>query len=92
MRARLRLGLVGSQLALCLVLGASVFDAFGAHEQLAATLTQQHRNDALIAKIDSQLDSLARGTQQLAQQGNPNAARIVASLSQSGIHINGAHP
>lgn len=88
MRSDPRLGILLSQLALCIVLIASVVDAIRAHSQLSTALAQQRPNEELIAKIDSQLDALARGTQRLAQQGNPNASKIVATLEQSGVHIN----
>ncbi len=40
------------------------------------------------AKLRTQLDSIARGTQDLANQGNPNAKTIVAELQKRGITIN----
>jgi hypothetical protein len=40
------------------------------------------------AKLRAQLDSIARGTQELANQGNPNAKTIVAELQKRGITIN----
>ena len=88
-----RPGLVLTQIAFCIVLVASLVDVANAHAQLDATLKQQQTNDELVAKIDGQLDALARGTQQLAQQGNANAAKIVTALAQGGVHINaGARP
>jgi hypothetical protein len=40
------------------------------------------------AKLRAQLDSIARGTQELANQGNQNAKTIVAELQKRGITIN----
>lgn len=40
------------------------------------------------AKLRTQLDSIARGTQDLANQGNQNAKTIVAELQKRGITIN----
>ncbi len=87
-----RPGLVLTQVAFCIVLVASLVDAISAHAQLSATLQQQHASDELVGRIDAQLDALARGTQQLAQQGNANATKIVDALAQSGVHINAPHP
>ena len=91
MTRSLTLGVTLSQAALCIVLIASTVDAFRAQARLSATLTEQGRNDDLIGRIDHQLDALARGTQALAQQGNANAARVVAELARTGVHINAAN-
>ena len=40
------------------------------------------------AKLRTQLDSIARATQELANQGNPNAKTIVTELQKRGITIN----
>lgn len=40
------------------------------------------------AKLRAQLDSIARGTQELANQGNQNAKTVVAELQKRGITIN----
>lgn len=82
------LGLLLTQLALCLVLIASAVDAVRAHGELTQTIARQQANAPLIGRVDAQLDALARGTQQLAQQGNPHAAQIVATLAQNGVRIN----
>lgn len=39
-------------------------------------------------RIEQQLDALATGTSQLAAQGNPNAAAILATLQAQGVTIN----
>jgi hypothetical protein len=38
-------------------------------------------------RIESQLDALASGTAELASQGNPNAAAVVATLQAQGVSI-----
>ncbi len=39
-------------------------------------------------KLRTQLDSIARGTAELANQGNPNAKTIITELQKRGITIN----
>ncbi len=39
-------------------------------------------------KLRAQLDSILRGTSELANQGNPNAKAIIAELQKRGITIN----
>lgn len=39
-------------------------------------------------KMRAQLDAIAAGTARLAQQGNANAAQVVAALKAKGITIN----
>lgn len=88
MRLNGTFGLLLSQAALCIVLVASGIDVIRAHGDLSRTIAQQRENDVLAGKIDSQLDSLARGTQELADGGNAHAAAIVATLAQNGVRIN----
>ncbi|WP_375391557.1 hypothetical protein [uncultured Sphingomonas sp.] len=88
MRSNGGLGLMLTQAALCLVLIATGVDLVRAHGELTQALERQRQNDALITRIDGQLDSLARGTQQLADGGNAHAAQIIAALAQNGVHIN----
>lgn len=88
MRSDGRLGLLLSQVALCLVLIASAVDVLRTHANLEETIARQKENNELIGKVDAQLDALARGTQALAQQGNANAAAITATLASNGVHIN----
>ena len=88
MRSNDGLGLILTQAALCLILIATGVDLFRAHGELTQALAHQQQNDALIARIDGQLDALARGTQTLAQGGNAHAAQIIATLAQNGVRIN----
>ena len=92
MQSQARLGILLSQLALCIVLVGSAFDALRVHGELSQALVRQKQNDEVIAKIETQLDALARGTQQLAQRGNAHAAAVVAALEQNGIRINPQQP
>ena len=55
---------------------------------LKAILTSQEAPVQEAAKLRTQLDSIARGTQELANQGNSNAKTIVAELQKRGITIN----
>ena len=43
-------------------------------------------------KVRSQLESIAKKTAQLAEQGNPNARLIVEELKKSGVTINPNFP
>jgi cytoskeletal protein RodZ len=55
---------------------------------LKAILTSQEAPVQEAAKLRTQLDSIARGTQELANQGNSNAKTIVAELQKRGLTIN----
>jgi hypothetical protein len=55
---------------------------------LKAILTSQEAPVQEAAKLRTQLDSIARGTQELANQGNQNAKTIVVELQKRGITIN----
>jgi len=55
---------------------------------LKAILASQEAPVQEAAKLRTQLDSIARGTQELANQGNQNAKTIVAELQKRGITIN----
>jgi hypothetical protein len=55
---------------------------------LKAILTSQEAPVQEAAKLRAQLDSIARGTQELANQGNQNAKTIVVELQKRGITIN----
>jgi hypothetical protein len=43
-------------------------------------------------KLRTQLDSIARGTAELANQGNPNAKTIISELQKRGITVNLNNP
>ncbi len=55
---------------------------------LKAILASQEAPVQEAAKLRAQLDSIAKGTQELANQGNQNAKTIVAELQKRGITIN----
>ena len=82
------LALLVTQLALALLLVNEIVQLSSANDKLTAMLDRQQANGGVIKRINAQLDSLARGTQALAQGGNPQAARIVDQLAQNGIRIN----
>jgi len=80
-------------LALCLVLGSSLIDLLRSNAALAKIDMEQAARVAVLHKAEAQLNSLARGVQKLAADGNPNAAEIVATLQRNGVRINpGAAP
>lgn len=85
-------GLVG---AVCLVVvafalwtGFQTTQLLREHGTLQAIRASQETAVQEAAKLRTQLDSIARGTQELANQGNQNAKTIVAELQKRGITIN----
>lgn len=83
-----RLALLLTQLALAVLLVNEIVQLSSANGKLSAALVGQKANDETVRRIDTQLDALARGTQRLAQAGNPQAAKIVDQLAQNGVRIN----
>ena len=83
-----RLALLLTQLAFAVLLVNEIVQLATANAKLSDVIAHQSANDATIKRIDQQLDSLARGTQRLAQNGDPQAAAIIAQLGQNGVHIN----
>lgn len=77
------LGLV----ALCILVGANLTQVVATRTSLQQVLKQQKEGEPTIAKVDSQLDALASGTQRLAVAGNANAAKIITSLAENGIQV-----
>jgi hypothetical protein len=57
------------------------------HGTLQAIRASQETAVQEAAKLRTQLDAIARGTQELANQGNQNAKTIVAELQKRGITI-----
>lgn len=74
-------------LALCLVLSSNLSDLARAKTQLTQLISRQETTLKTTEKAEGQLDSMARGVQQLAASGNPNAQKIVAVLQANGVHI-----
>ena len=72
---------------LCLVLSSNLADLARAKTQLNQLISRQEATLKTTEKAEGQLDSLARGVQQLAASGNPNAQKIVAVLQANGVHI-----
>lgn len=75
-------------LALVLVLGSNLRDIWAAQDTLTKSIAQQETALKANQQVEAQLEKLAAGTQKLADQGNPNAQRIVGVLQQNGITIN----
>lgn len=74
-------------IALILVLGSNLRDLWTAQAALEKSIAQQEMALRNNGKVEAQLDKLASGTQSLAEQGNPNAQRIIGLLDQNGIKI-----
>lgn len=68
------------------VAGIARLSATRADLSKARTAQEQPLEQA--RRIEQQLDALATGTAELAAQGNPNAAAIVATLQAQGVSIN----
>ncbi|MGI4880224.1 MAG: hypothetical protein ACRYG4_22370 [Janthinobacterium lividum] len=73
--------------AVVIILASNFVQLQQGHTELETVLANQANSFADGAKVDRQLDALAKGTQQLAQAGDPNAQRIVAILRAKGINI-----
>lgn len=73
--------------ALILVLGSNLRDMWMAQDGLNKSIAQQEAVLKANQTVEAQLEKLASGTQKLADQGNPNAQRIVGVLKQNGITI-----
>lgn len=56
-------------------------------EELTQAKASQEAPLEQAPRIEQQLDALASGTAELAAQGNPNAAAIVATLQAQGVSI-----
>ena len=74
--------------ALALVLASNVFDQRRAHEEMEKAVASQAKTLEGSAKIEAQLDALAKGVQGLAAAGNPNARGIIDVLAKNGVNIN----
>lgn len=74
-------------LALCIVLISVAIDLSTAHANLQKSVEAQKTALANAKKVETQLDALAKGVNQLAQGGNANAKRIIAVLQQNGVNI-----
>jgi hypothetical protein len=73
--------------ALCLFLWSDLADLASGQTQLKQLVASQATTLKATAKAEAQLDSIARGIQQLAAAGNPNAQKIVGVLHSNGVNI-----
>ncbi len=79
-------------LALLLMLGYQTFTLWQEREALTIRYAQQEPAVQQSQAMRAQLDSIARKTAVLADQGNANAALLVQTLEQRGITINRGSP
>lgn len=89
--SRSGLGVLLGLVALCILLIANLLQVVSTHNSLEQVIAQQKQGEPMIAKVDSQLDSLASGTQRLAAGGNANASKIIATLAENGIQVKPRH-
>jgi hypothetical protein len=73
--------------ALCLFLWSDLADLARGQIQLKQLIASQETTLKATTKAEAQLDSVARGIQQLAASGNPNAQKIVGVLHSNGVNI-----
>lgn len=85
---------VALAVALCLAFGSSLIDLQRANIVLTNVEKEQVAAIGAAHRSEEQLNALARGTQQLADGGDPNALAVVNTLQRNGVHINvdGASP
>ena len=74
--------------ALALVLASNLFDQMRAHDEMEKAVAAQAKALEGSAKVETQLDALAKGVQGLAASGNTNARAIVDVLAKNGVNIN----
>ncbi len=74
--------------ALAIVLASNLFDQRRGALEMTAVLAGQSKALEGNAKIEAQLDALAKGINSLAKSGNANAQRIISTLKQNGVSIN----
>lgn len=75
-------------MALFIWFGFQTVQLYKERQSRKTTHNNQEQIIANAGKMRSQLDAIAVGTQQLADQGNANAQAIVQQLVKSGISIN----
>lgn len=75
-------------LALCAVLGSTIADLYRAREGLARARVEQEQALEVAPRVERQLDALATGTRRLAEEGNPNARRVLGVLRANGVNVN----
>lgn len=85
---RASIGILGTAAAVVLLLGSNLVDIGRFHEALTKAQVQQQINLETATRAETQLDALAKGTQALANAGNPNASAILGVLRQNGIQVN----
>lgn len=83
-----QLGPICTAAAVVIVLSSNLVDIGRFHDALGKTREQQQISLQAAAKVEIQLDALAKGTKALADNGNPNARAILGVLRQNGIQIN----
>jgi hypothetical protein len=75
--------------ALAIVLASNLFDQWRAHGEMEKAVANQAKALEGGAKIEIQLEALAKGVKALATSGNPNARAIVETLAKNGVNISG---
>jgi hypothetical protein len=71
-------------------LGSNVVDQWRGAGELQKAIDQQAKAVEGSAKVEAQLDALAKGVQALAAGGNRNVQTIVDVLARNGVKFNAA--
>lgn len=82
------IGVLCTAAAVVLLLGSNLVDISRFYTALSDAQVQQQINLETATRAETQLDALAKGTQALADAGNPNARAILGVLRQNGIRVN----
>jgi hypothetical protein len=62
------------------------------HKSLLQTFTEQQKALEQVAKLKTQVNSLAVGTLKLAEKGDKDAANIIAQLKKAGVNVEDTPP
>jgi intracellular sulfur oxidation DsrE/DsrF family protein len=73
--------------ALVVLMASNLLDLRNGASNMETALTNQSKLLGDSAKVESQLDALAKGVQRLAADGNTNAQAIIATLKANGVNI-----
>jgi hypothetical protein len=79
-------------LGVLLAIGYQTFNLVREHSQLQNARTLQQGPYEQARRMRTQLEGIARRTQELAQQGNPGASAIVEQLARRGVRIQPGPP
>ena len=80
---------IAAIVALCLLLVSTVIDQQRSIATLTKIDTQQTTTATTAHRAEDQLSALAKGVQQLSDQGDANATAVIGVLKRNGVNIKG---